>query len=112
MPYVKRPGRSLALGLATLCATLGAAIAPGLSSAACPSAPTSKALQRFGDLANYSIAPGGAFEGAAAPGWTLSGAKVVSGNESYKVRNGSDGFSLSIPAGASAVSPTFCVSIA
>jgi hypothetical protein len=42
-------------------------------------------------------------------GWSLSGAKVVSGNESFHLNGYSDSHSLLIPYGASATSPAFCV---
>ena len=45
-------------------------------------------------------------------GWSLSGASVVSGNESYKVRNAKDSKSLAIAATGRVVSPAFCFSTA
>lgn len=64
-------------------------------------------FSRWGDSAYYRLAPGGAFEGT--PAWKLSGgAKLVSGNEPFKLRSGSR--SLYLPAGATATSPTTCFS--
>jgi hypothetical protein len=68
-------------------------------------APTSKPFARWLDFANYTAVPGGDFESSA--GWSLTGASVVSGNESFNV-SGSGSHSLSIPRGASATSPSFC----
>jgi hypothetical protein len=42
-------------------------------------------------------------------GWSLSGASVGSGNESYYLNGSSDSYSLPVPDGATATSPSFCV---
>jgi len=63
------------------------------------------------DPSSYFLAPGGDFESGAA-GWTLSGASVVSGNEPWRVGNGSDSHSLRLPAGASATAPATCIGLA
>jgi hypothetical protein len=53
----------------------------------------------------------GTFENGAA-GWTLSGgASVTSGNEPWQVSGSGDSNSLSLPSGATAVSPVSCVGI-
>jgi hypothetical protein len=91
---------SLALGL----------IAVPAAHAACAATPTSKAFAAFGDQADYSLAPGGSFESGTS-GWSLNGASVVSGNESFKVRSASDAKSLAINAKGTAVSAPVCVSI-
>jgi hypothetical protein len=62
------------------------------------------------DPSNYVIDQGGAVEDGAA-GWSLNGASVVAGNESYSVHGSGDTNSLSIPAGASATSATACVGL-
>ena len=62
------------------------------------------------DPSSYVIDQGGAFEDGA-NGWSLSGASVVSGNESYSVHGAGDSHSLSVPAGSSATSATACVGI-
>jgi hypothetical protein len=60
------------------------------------------------DPANYALAPNGGFEDGG--GWSASGgARVVSGNESYAVRDSTDGYSLSLPPGGSATSPSICI---
>jgi hypothetical protein len=62
------------------------------------------------DPASYTLAPGGAFEDTTS--WQLTGgAKVVLGNEPFKVRRATDAKSLAIPAGATATSPAFCVGL-
>ena len=72
----------------------------------------SKPFAQFGDQANYKFVKNGGFEGGAT-GWTLSGkAKVVSGNEPWKVAGASHGKSLVLPAGSNAISPVSCVGLA
>jgi len=72
----------------------------------------SKPFAQFGDQANYKFIKNGGFEVGAA-GWTLSGkAKVVSGNEPWKVAGASHGKSLVLPAGSNAISPVSCVGLA
>jgi hypothetical protein len=66
---------------------------------------------QFGDIASYKLVAGGHFETGAA-GWTLTrGAKVVSGNEPWKVGGAAHGSSLVLPAGSSAISPVACVGL-
>ena len=66
----------------------------------------------FGDRANYKLVEGGSFEGGAT-GWTLRGrARVVSGNEPWKVGGSGHGKSLVLPAGSSAISAPSCVGLA
>jgi hypothetical protein len=63
------------------------------------------------DLASYTLVPGGSFE-AGATGWTLAGgARVVSGNESFYAHSALDRYSLALPAGSSATTASFCVSL-
>jgi hypothetical protein len=81
---------------------------PAAAQAACPTATTVKALHAFGDTSDYFLAPNGSFESGAA-GWSLNGASVASGNESWKVRGAGDSKSLAINATGTAVSPAFCV---
>jgi hypothetical protein len=108
MPYVLRP-RGLRPVLAVLLGAAAICAAPAAAQAACPTAPTTKPFLIFGDAANYSLAPNGSFESGAG-GWSLSGASVTSGNESYKVHASTDAKSLAIAATGQAVSPAFCAS--
>jgi hypothetical protein len=63
------------------------------------------------DPMHYTLLPGGSFEGGAA-GWTLNGgARVTSGNETYKVHGTGDSTSLRLPLGSSAVSAPICVGL-
>jgi hypothetical protein len=68
---------------------------------------TSTPFAQFGDSAQYTLAPGGSFE-SGAPGWSLSRASVVEGNESYNLVPGTH--SLAIGSGGQAVSPWVCIS--
>jgi hypothetical protein len=85
-------------------------IVPAAAQAACAATPTTKAFKAFGDSANYSLAPSGAFE-AGSGGWSLSGASVVAGSESYKVHGAGDAKSLAVAATGTAVSPAVCVDV-
>lgn len=105
---------AMALGL-TL-AAVGAPAAPANagvlveSAPSCAAQPLSKPFARWGDRANYTLAPGGSFESRAAA-WKLSGATVVSGNESFFVGGASHRRSLKLEPGATATSPTMCVGL-
>jgi hypothetical protein len=111
MPYVNRPkhsrGRLAGLMGATVLAFVGL---PAVAQAACPAQPLAKVFRAFGDTRDYSLLSNGAFE-TGTGGWSLSGASVVAGNESYKVRNAADSKSLAIASTGRVISPSFCVSI-
>jgi hypothetical protein len=77
----------------------------------CDTQQFSNPFSRWGDGADYTPVPGGDFE-VGSKGWTLSGgAKLVSGNETYKVGGSTDARSLQIPAGGVATSPAMCVGL-
>ena len=77
----------------------------------CDDGPITKPFAPWGDQANYKAVKGGSFETSAA-GWTLSGrAKVVAGNEPWKVGGAGHGNSLVLPAGSNAISPVACVGL-
>jgi hypothetical protein len=61
----------------------------------------------WADVAQYTLQPGGDFEGGAA--WR--GGQVVRGNEPFYVGSSSDHRSLALPEGDSSVSPSICVGI-
>jgi hypothetical protein len=105
------------LGLALAAAT-ALVIAPASASAGllvasadnCASQSLAQTFLPWGDVANYTLDPGGDFE--AGSGWSLSGgAAVVPGNEPFYVGAATDSNSLSLPAGASATSAPICVGI-
>jgi hypothetical protein len=73
--------------------------------------PTTKPFLRWLDPASYSLAPGGAFEEPASAWKLANGAVVTAGNEPFRVRAAGDARLLTIPAGGSGTSPSFCVGI-
>jgi hypothetical protein len=77
----------------------------------CSPKPATQAFARWGDSAQYNLAPGGSFEAGTAA-WSMSGkASIVSGNEPWKVAGAGHTRSLNLPPGASATSPTICVGL-
>jgi hypothetical protein len=107
------------LGSRFLIATLVALLAAGLSVPAASAGgsllglnndcgSTSKPFAQFGDYRNYTFGANGGLE-SGGTGWSLSGARVVSGNESFYVHSTADRNSLSLPAGSSAYTPKLCI---
>ena len=77
---------------------------------ACNLSPLSQPFAPWLDPASYELAPGGDFE---ATEWTLSGgARRVPGSEPFAATGGLGAWSLELPAGASALSPSTCVDAA
>ena len=65
--------------LVPIIAALGVAAVPAGAAAACTPAATTQAFAKFGDTADYSLAPGGDFDGDTT-GWVLTGgARIQSG---------------------------------
>ena len=65
-----------------------------------------KVFAPWGDNSQYTLAPNGSLEGGSS-GWSLSGARVIP--QSNTLRSGK--YSLSLPSGSSATSPTACVKL-
>jgi hypothetical protein len=114
--YVRRHVRLLTLVGALSAVAL--AVAPAASEASpvelapCNNAPLSQPFAQWGDSSSYELAPGGDFESIPTT-WTLSGgASIVSGSEPYAVTGTLGQYSLSLPSGASATSPSTCVDAA
>jgi hypothetical protein len=104
--------------ITALVAAVGTGIAAAPASAGllvktatdCDQAALSNPFTRWGDTANYFLAPGGDFDTTPA-GWGLtSGTRVVADNEPWNVSGNGTG-ALHIPAGASATTPTICVGL-
>lgn len=96
--------------VATVFVPVSSAQASIINLSACNLSPLSQPFARWLDPASYELAPGGDFESA---GWSLqSGAARVSGSEPFAVTGTPGAWSLSLPAGASAVSPATCVDAA
>jgi hypothetical protein len=108
---VRRTRAALVLGLTGGLAVLALTAAPASAGLglACPS-PTSKPFAKWSDYANYAFGPNGGFESGSS-GWSLSGARVVPGNESHFIHAASDRYSLAMAAGNSATSPPMCISL-
>jgi hypothetical protein len=71
----------------------------------------SQPFSRFGDNAQYKAVKGASFEGSLAD-WSLTGrAKVVAGNEPWKVGGSAHGKSLVLPQGSSVITPPVCVGL-
>jgi hypothetical protein len=69
----------------------------------CPDEPdSSQPFIAYGDDDSYFLAPSGDFE-AAAPGWTLAGGAALVGSPA------GTGTAVSLPPGATAISPPICV---
>lgn len=97
---------ALAAGASTANAGLLVASAPD-----CDAQPLANPFVPWLDYADYTPLGGGDFEGSG-DGWSLTGgAAIAGGNEPYYVGDAADSKSLSLPAGASATSPTICVGI-
>jgi hypothetical protein len=105
LDHAKRHGR-LARCLTVAAIAFGAL--PATAAAACPDQPTSMVFAPWGDTSDYFLAAGGDFEGDA----TLwSGGSLMAGNDPFYLAGGGDTQSLSIAAGATASSPTFCADV-
>lgn len=100
------------MAIAIACAVTPTAQAGVLvaSAPSCTSPPLEHPFARWLDPLTYTLVPDGGFEQGAS-GWSLSKAKVVSGNETFYVRAASDSRSLSLPPGSSATSPTMCAGL-
>ena len=78
----------------------------------CDNSSLSQPFTQWGDNNLYKLAPGADFEGTLS-GWALQGgAAQGSGSESFGVTGSVGASSLSLPAGATATSPTTCVNAA
>jgi hypothetical protein len=112
----RKLGRTVAAGfIATIAAMAFASPASAgiltTSAKSCDGSTVTQPFSRFGDYAGYKLVSNGSFE-SGATGWTLKGAKVVTGSETYNVGGAGQRYSLSLPSGSSAVSPFTCVGLA
>jgi hypothetical protein len=101
----------LVLGSITLCPSPASAGILVDTATNCNTYTFEQPFVRWADEFDYVLSPDGTFE-RRARGWTLAGgARVVPGNESYRVHRRTDSRSLFLPAGSSATSPSMCVGI-
>ncbi len=92
---------------AAVCAAGAGAPVAAQADSSCPAAGLSQPFAQWGDQSSYELVPGGDFETST---WTLRhGAQLVAGSEPYAVTGTLGASSLSLPPGASAVSPSTCV---
>ncbi len=93
-------------------AALTLALPAVAQAASCPKQATTKAFAKFGDDADYALAPRGDFETGTA-GWSLFNARTVAGNETAGVLPGVRSLGLGtgwISGPTLVTSPEFCVS--
>ena len=108
MPFVIHPRIGKGLRRVAALTALACFAGPAAAQAACPTPPTVKAFQAFGDSSDYFLAPNGGFESGTA-GWALSNASVGSGNESHYLHGKSDSHSLKVVSGGKAVTASICL---
>lgn len=106
---------SAVVGVIAVVATCAAAPAAGAgvlvaSAPSCESPVLERPFARWLDPLSYTLVPDGGLEQGGA-GWSLSRAKVVSGNESFHVHGAHDSRSLSLPPGSSATTPPTCAGL-
>ena len=100
---------ALAIGVAVAvpCSSVRAAL---INLDPCDASAISQPFAPWLDLAPYKLAPGGGFE---TPAWTLNGgAQRLPGSEPYAATGRVGSWSLALPAGSSAQSPSTCVDAA
>jgi hypothetical protein len=108
MPLVIHPRIRKGLLRTAAVAAVSLFAAPGIAQAACQEEATTQVFSSFGDRADYFLAPNGGLE-SGSTGWTLSGASVVAGNESYYLNAATDTKSLRIAPGGKAVTSEICI---
>jgi hypothetical protein len=110
MRHLLRKGALLALAAVATAAAAATCAAPGNAALLCGGSAGKQVFLPWIDVFSYTLSPGGSFE-AGSPAWSLSGgAAVASGNETFYLNSKTDTRSLALPTGASATSPTFCIS--
>jgi hypothetical protein len=105
-------GAGAVVSLALVTALAGVAHTNSASAAvgACDGQTFEQPFLRWLDPASYVLVGNGSLESTG--GWTLSGgARLVSGNEPWKVHAPTDSHSLSLPSGSSATTPALCVTL-
>ena len=108
------PGRLSALVAVAIGAAFALAVpvarADPIDLTACNASTLTRPFAPWADPASYELAPGGDAEDAT---WTLSGgARRVRGSEPYAATGALGSWSLALPAGSSARSPSTCVDAA
>ena len=110
MRHLLRKGALLVLASVAVAATAATYAAPGKAAVLCGGSAGQHVFMPWLDAFSYNLSPGGSFE-AGSPAWSLSdGAALAKENESFYLNSTTDNRSLTLPTGASATSPTFCIS--
>jgi hypothetical protein len=68
----------------------------------------SQPFAQFGDYRSYTFGANGGLENGST-GWSLGGASIVRGNETYYKHSLSDRSSLALPTGSTALTPKLCM---
>jgi hypothetical protein len=97
-----------ALGLLAAVPSAQAAAATALATSCTPQKASARPFTPWNDLAYYTLVSGGDAEGALS-GWTLDGARVVEGNEPFKVGRSTDHRSIALTGGASVTTAPICI---
>ena len=104
-----RDRKSAPILLALLGACLGLMLLAGTARAACNYPNAEQVFSEYADYAYYELAPDGGFEGGGT-GWEFTGgAQLVTGSQTETLNDTPDQVELSLPFGASAISPRVCV---
>ena len=107
---LRRAGALVLLALVTALAGVAHASSASAGVVACDGQTFVQPFLPWLDPGRYVLMGNGALESTS--GWTLTnGAKLVSGNEPWKVNASTDSHSLSLPSGSSATTPSLCVTL-
>jgi hypothetical protein len=97
------------IALAALGVWLALMIVAAAAHASCSYPNAEQVFAEYGDNAYYELAPDGGLEGGGT-GWEFTGdAELITGDETSTEFDSADQVELSIPYGATAISPRFCV---
>jgi len=105
--HSKRLVGFLLVGALAVCCGVAAPDAKADDAVPC-TAPMTQPFLRWLDPAWYVFAGDGGFE-QGGRGWTLTGARVTTGNEPFTVHAVGDSHALTLAAGTSATSPPICI---
>jgi hypothetical protein len=107
LAFARRRFGTLSFAFALVALVCAPAGAQARGSDGCGNPSLSQPFAPWYDYSSYELAPGGDFETST---WALSGgAAIVPGSEPYAATGTLGQYSLSLPAGASAESPSACV---
>lgn len=109
MPVRRLTVLATVVAVAALPAAASAAVtAPALTGGICPEQTFARPFAAFADPADYTLTPGGDFEGTL-DGWTVDGTADIVTDRVDNVGRGGDTRALRISAGTQVTSPPVCV---